>query len=373
MSLRRPESIHVKREKKIKVLALVTDAFGGFGGIAQYNRNFLQALASARHVAEIEVLPRQGKAAEGQLPDKVHQLPPMSSKGAYVWRALRRALCAKRPDVIFCGHLFMAPLAATLKRLTDARLWLQLHGIEAWWPPSPWVRRAAEQADLITAVSRYTRRRFLAWAAVAPHKVRVLPNTVQERFRPGPKPAQLAQRLDVTGRKVLLSVGRLAASERYKGHDRVIRALPEVLRAEPEVIYLIAGDGDDAPRLQALAREMGVADKVVFAGRVRDDELPDIYRLADVFVMPSTGEGFGIVFLEAAASGVPVIAAQGDGSADALADGRLGRLVAPDDLQELAAAIIAALRQPQRPDPQVVARFALPHFAKQVRALTACI
>ena len=104
-----------------------------------------------------------------------------------------------------------------------------------------------------------------------------------------------------------MTVSRLASSERYKGHDRVIRSLPRVLLKHPETIYLIVGDGDDRPRLEALASEFGVRDKVRFAGLVAGEELPDYFRLADVFVMPSTGEGFGIVFLEAMACGIDVI------------------------------------------------------------------
>ena len=98
-----------------------------------------------------------------------------------------------------------------------------------------------------------------------------------------------------------MTVSRLASSEQYKGHDRVIRTLPRLLSQHPETIYLIVGDGDDRPRLESLAVECGVAEKVQFAGLVPPEELPDYFRLADVFVMPSTGEGFGIVFLEAMA------------------------------------------------------------------------
>src|SRR5207253_5289087 len=133
------------------------------------------------------------------------------------------------------------------------------------------------------------------------------------------------------------------ASERGKGHDHVIEALPQVLAACPNAVYVVVGDGDDRSRLQRLAQATGVADRVVFAGAVDDSELPDYYRLADVFVMPSVQEGFGIVFLEAAASGLKIVAGDRDGSADPLADGRLGRLVHPADRAQLVEAITEAL------------------------------
>jgi glycosyltransferase involved in cell wall biosynthesis len=137
----------------------------------------------------------------------------------------------------------------------------------------------------------------------------------------------------------LLTVGRLASSERYKGVERVLNVLPQVRQRRPGTTYIVAGDGDDRPRLQRLAREMGIADGVRFAGLVPDADLPRLYGDADVFVMPSTKEGFGIVFLEALACGTPVIAGNRDGSVDAVLDGRLGRAVDPYDPEALERAI----------------------------------
>jgi phosphatidylinositol alpha-1,6-mannosyltransferase len=152
----------------------------------------------------------------------------------------------------------------------------------------------------------------------------------------------------------------------------VIRVLPHIFREHPEAIYLVVGDGDDRSRLQALAVECGVADKVTFVGRVEADELPDYYRLADVFVMPSTGEGFGIVFLEAMACGVPVIGGNKDGSIDPLADGAAGTAIDPDNSAALASAICSALRSP----PSVLARpnrFGETAFRSHLNELVACL
>ena len=107
----------------------------------------------------------------------------------------------------------------------------------------------------------------------------------------------------------------------------------------PEIVYMVAGDGDDRPRLEQMARDLGVYEATRFVGAVPDNELSDLYRLADIFVMPSSGEGFGIVFLQALASGIPVIAGDGDGSRDPLRDGTAGTLVALDDRGGLVAAI----------------------------------
>jgi phosphatidyl-myo-inositol dimannoside synthase len=332
-------------EPSLRVLALVTDAFGGGGGIAEYNRHFLSSLAACDRIGDVVVLPRASRSCPGTLPSRLRQLRPVQRRLAYSLSALRTATYGSF-DVVFCGHLFMAPLAAAISRMIRARLWVQVHGIEAWRPLSGSHRKSVEMAALVTSVSRYTRRRLLEWVAIDPSRVKVLPDTVDPRFQPGLKSDTLLDRHHAHGKKVLMTVGRLASSERYKGHDRVIRTLPLVLGNHPETIYLIVGDGDDRARLEALAVALGVAEKVRFVGHIDAEHLPDYFRLADVFVMPSTGEGFGIVFLEAMASGIAVIGGNQDGSPDPLADGVLGTAVDPLNQEQLASAICAALRMP---------------------------
>jgi phosphatidyl-myo-inositol dimannoside synthase len=273
---------------------------------------------------------------------------------------------------VFCGHLFMAPLAAAIAKLLRIPLWAQVHGVEAWKELSGLHRRSVEAAALVTSVSRYTRRRLLEWVGIDPARVRVLPSTIDPRFQPGPKPAYLLERHCAWGKKVIMTVSRLARSERYKGHDRVIGVLPNILLAYPHTIYLIVGEGDDRPRLESLSAALGLTEKVQFSGQVTGEELPDYFRLADLFVMPSTGEGFGIAFLEALACGIPVIGGNQDGSLDALGDGALGIAIKPDDSDELSLAIQAALANPVR-DSNCVERFTLNTFSTHARALLATI
>src|SRR5262249_30608786 len=271
------------------------------GGIAQYNRDLLSSLVRSDWISYVTVLPRRTERVFGDLPVRLRQLRPVSGRLAYSLAALAAARAYRPIHVVFCGHVFMAPLAAIIAKLFHARLWVQVHGVDAWQELSGVYRCSIETATLITSVSRYTRRRLLQWSRIDPARVKVLPNTVEPRFRPGSKPGHLISRHALHGKKVLMTVSRLAAVDRYKGHDRVIQNLPRVLVDHSELIYLIVGDGDDRPRLEALATECGVAERVRFVGLVRAEELPDYFRLADVFVMPSTGEGFGIVFLEAMA------------------------------------------------------------------------
>ncbi len=346
-------------------LALLTDAFGGHGGIAQYNRDLVQALAGMPEIGAIEILPRHAPGPLGDLPSRVRQHRPPPGRIAYVaraWRSARRS----PPALVFCGHLHLAPLAAAIAWRCKARLVVQTHGVEAWSRPSRLQRWAIERADLVLAVSRHTRAKILDWSRLEPERVRVAPNTVADDYGPGGV-EDVRRALGLDGKQVVLTVGRLAATERYKGQDRVISTLPALVSAGRDVVYLIAGDGEDSARLERLAAERGVADRVRFLGRVERDQLPGLYRAADVFVLASTGEGFGIVLLEAMACGAPALGLDVAGSVDALAEGALGQAVTPD---HLAAALMEALgaagRDPTLPE-RVRARFGRPAFEARLR------
>ena len=301
-----------------RMLALVSDAFGSGGGIAQYNRDFLEAAVSISAITGIEILPRHA-SKKFSLPAKLLQAAPGENRIAYILRALIMGITCKA-GIVFCGHINLAPLAAAVARLSGARLVLQLHGIEAWQRPSQNVRRAVEAADLVLCVSRYTRAKLLSWAAMEPEQVVVLPNTVGDVFSPGDA-ASLRATWGLEGKKILLTVARMSAAERYKGHERVIAEMPAL---GSEFVYVVLGSGDDMERVKDVARKHGVADRVLFKGEVGRDVLIDAYRLADFYVMPSTGEGFGIAFLEAMASGTPALGLAMAGACDALADGELG-------------------------------------------------
>ncbi len=344
----------------MKILALVTEAYGGAGGIARFNRDLLKALSQIEPQPEIVILPRvrpYGARNDG-----------LVGKLGYATAALKTFWQQGPFDLIFCGHLHLAPLAALLSRMKKTPVWLQIHGIEAWQRPSDLLARAAESSDLVTAVSRHTRREFLEWASIDPGKVRVLPNTVDENFTPGPKPDYLLKRYGLENKKILFTLSRLSSQEKYKGHDRVIRVLPRLLEKFPSLVYTIGGSGDDQARLQALAGEYRLKDAVMFLGEIKETELADHYRMADLFVMPSTGEGFGIVFLEAARSGIPVVAAGAGGAFDALLEGKIGRLVNPDDADALAQAIEETLAS-RTHSPKLVQRFSSANFHQLVETL----
>lgn len=351
---------------KPAMLALVTDAFGGHGGIAQYNRDLFRALAEGRGLASLTVVPRHAPG-DPATPAGVIQLPARAGRAAYALKVLQLAV-SRRFQLVFCGHLYMAPFARIIARILGAKLIVQMHGIEAWQPPSQKRRAAVEGAALVLCVSRHTRAQVLSWAAIAPERIVVLPNMVGEAFTPGAD-AGLRAQWGLQGKIVLLTVGRMDARERYKGHDRVIQAIPVLVAEGRDIAYVVLGEGDDRPRLEACAREAGVADRVHFKGAVDRATLMAAYRMADLFVMPSTGEGFGIVFLEAMACGTPALGLGVAGASDALVDGELGHIVS--EKANLPAAILHRLAQP-KPDPKVLsaavrARFGPAAFAANIR------
>lgn len=337
---------------KLRIGVLLTDAFGGIGGIAKFNRDLCNALAAMPDVAEVVALPRLVQREPETIPGKV-TFEAARDKFAYALRVLRWLPNGQRLDLVICGHINLLPLAWPLSRVKRCPLLLVVHGVDAWRSHhNPLVPLLLPRVNLIAAVSRYTIDRMRAWTGLPQSRFRLLPNCVDlDRVAPRPRNAALAQRLGLEGRRVLLTVGRLAGRERFKGFDEVMEALTELQRERADFVYVIVGDGDDRARLVDKARALGVADRVVFTGYVSEEEKLDLYNLADVYVMPSRGEGFGIVYLEAMACGVPTVGSSVDGSRDALRDGRLGLLVDPGDRAQILSAIRIALDKPRgRPD-----------------------
>jgi len=210
-------------------------------------------------------------------------------------------------------------------------------------------RLALKKAACVLANSRFTAG-LLQTAGVAPEAIAIIPLGCDiDRFRPRIPNLQL--RREVLGDRargpVILTVGNLV--ER-KGHDMVIRSLPAVCQRVPDATYLIAGTGPFKERLDELAAELGVRDRIIFAGKVPDDQLPDVYAMCDVFAMPSRArlaahdvEGFGLVYLEAGACAKPVVAGRSGGIEDAVVDGFTGLIVDPSDARDIGQALIRLL------------------------------
>jgi glycosyltransferase involved in cell wall biosynthesis len=339
----------------MRLLGLYTDAYGGYGGIAAANRHFLSAVSTADEVDEIVCLPRLIPETPGDLPASVdHDTSGVGGKGAYLQALLQRLAADREFDLVWCGHIHLVPLALLARRLTGAPVLLHIHGIDAWTPTDRWLaNRLVSRVDHFISVSEVTRDRFTAWSGIDPNRGTVIPNTIDfDGLSPGPPPKSLLDRYDLHGKHVLMTMGRLVGPERKKGFDRVLEVLPTLAEADPDIRYLIVGKGPDRPRLEAKADRLGVADRVILAGYVPEEEKADHFRLADRFVLPSEGEGFGLVLLESLACGTPVIASNVDGGREAVAGGRFGMLVDPTNDSDL----IEAIQTPPSPPPASAVR-----------------
>ena len=360
-----------KSVRKKRILVLLTDAFGGHGGIALYNRDLLSALCARADCAEVVAIPRLMPRDPEPMPERLTYVTAgIDSKLKYL-AAVLKAARGGRFDLIVCGHINLLPIAHLLRACLRVPLILGIYGIDAWQPTgSPLINRLARKIDAFFSISDLTGQRFLAWSGVSPEKGSLLPNAIHaEKYGPGPKDQELLDRYKLKGKTVLMTLGRLDAQERYKGFDEIMAILPDLAGEFPDIAYLIVGDGSDRGRLEQKAMDLGLGCRVVFAGYVAEREKAAHYRLADLYVMPSRGEGFGFVFLEAMACGVPVIGSKLDGSREALLDGELGLLVDPDNPAELIAAVLTAFKTGKRGVPEGLDHFSFTNFARKLDAI----
>ncbi|MGI8498231.1 MAG: glycosyltransferase family 4 protein [Gemmatimonadaceae bacterium] len=288
-------------------------------------------------------------------------------KAGFIASAL---LAAPRASLIYMAHPGIAPVALGLRALhPGCRYWVHVHGTDIWARLSFLDRLALRRATGIISISRYSALRASAVNDVPEKLIRIVPNALDPELTALP-----TQRRTGAAGATLLTVARLAASERYKGIDSVIRALPSVRQLVPEVRYVVVGDGDDRPRLEALATECGVAGLVRFAGRVSEEGLASEYGDASIFVMPSSGEGFGVAYLEAMAFALPVIGGNHGGAPEVVEDGVTGFVVDREAVDVLSQRIILLLSDPtlgarmgERGRALVHEKFTFEHFRRRMR------
>lgn len=383
----------------MKALVAALGVYSSLGGEQRYAATLVRGLAGVG--ADTTVVALWDRRADvAHAPDPARFVACGGRKLRCV-RAVAAALVRERPAVIVLGHVLLAPLALLAKLLRPrARVLLVVYGLEVWDPPA-WVRRilVRRAVDGVIAVSDYTARATAAGYGLPRSRFALLPPAVDpppvsrddlrpsktEAPRDGLNPAAphdghepAVPPRDGAGWPAdagprILSVTRLGAHADGKGIDVVLRALPRVLAAIPGVRYEVIGDGEGRAALEERARSLGVASAVRFRGAVSDAARDEAYRSADVFVLPSTQEGFGIVFIEAWRHALPVVAA--DAAAASEVVGERGVLVPPGDDAALAEALIALLSDPDRrralgaAGRAAVARYSVEAFAGRLRSI----
>lgn len=275
------------------------------------------------------------------------------AKGSFLAAALRTvsrssARGKKHRKVVVAGHPNLAPAVRAMRLLSPRiKSILCTHGVEVWQPLSRIRRSALRRADIVLAPSKYTAEHVAADQGVDPMRIRVLPWPLDPHFEElAANAARRPAPADFPSGRVVLTVGRWRADERYKGMDTLIAALPRLLARWPELQLAAVGDGDDRQWLEDLAEEHGVDRHVHFLSKLSYQELAACYGHCEMFALPSRGEGFGLVYLEAMACGKPVIGGAHGGAPEVIEDSKTGYLVPHGDAMQLTTAIETLLANP---------------------------
>ncbi|OLB34439.1 MAG: hypothetical protein AUH11_18105 [Acidobacteria bacterium 13_2_20CM_57_17] len=268
------------------------------------------------------------------------------AKGRFTATALRAA--RRNAKLVLAAHPNLAPVVQAM-RIAAPRMKsiVCAHGADVWEPLGILQRLALRYSNLVLAPSKDTAAHVAEEQGVPEERIRVLPWGLDPQFEalisPGSHPV-LPENFP-SGR-VILSVGRWLASERYKGMDTLITALPRLLTQRPEVQLALVGAGDDRAWLEDLAEQTGVNRHVHFLTGLTYSEIAACYAACEVFALPSRGEGFGLVYLEAMACGKPVIGGFHGGAPEVIQDGVTGYLVAHGDPIQLATSLETLLADP---------------------------
>ncbi|QEC77934.1 glycosyltransferase family 4 protein [Mucilaginibacter ginsenosidivorax] len=286
-------------------------------------------------------------------------LPASAFKGfgvnrvGFVLKAISRSV---KPDIIILSHINLAVIGLFIKLVNPkCKVWVIAHGIEVWRPLSLVKEYLLKRCDKVVCVSNFTRGQMIVRHNLNPAICDVLNNAI-DPFMKLPanfqKPKYLLARYKLNPTQpVIFTLTRLASTEQYKGYEHVIRAVSKIKSSYPDIKYILAGkyDNEEEDRINKLIVQHDVASQVILTGFIEEPELSDHFLLADMFVLPSKKEGFGIVFIEALACGLPVICGNADGSIDAIRNGELGKAINTDDPAQLYKCITEFLESPLTP------------------------
>jgi phosphatidyl-myo-inositol dimannoside synthase len=334
---------------KHKVLFLVLTAFSSMGGIEKFNRAFMKAFVQLTSKMSVQF----SSAGLYDVASNDAYIPAGQFKafsGNKIYFVIAGICKSLFRNELILGHINLALIGVIYKFLRPERkLTIICHGIEVFEEQKGLKKKVLQVADSLLAVSNFTKQQLISIQRVDEKKITVFPNTIDPYF-PMPaefvKPSYLQKRYGLhANENILFTLTRINSEEGYKGYDKIIRILPGLKCKGVEFKYILGGKADavEEEKVKQLVRDYQLEDHVILTGFIPDEEVTDHYLLADAFVMPSKGEGFGIVFLEAMACGLQVIAGNKDGSTEALQFGTLGTLVDPDDLQQIEQAVQQAL------------------------------
>jgi glycosyltransferase involved in cell wall biosynthesis len=318
------------------VLYIVPDLIGLPGGIARYCRHVCRALSDAGERTTVVAL-RDDPAADARREefDIAEYIPCGRAKVRFATRAVLAAI-SNRPRLLLCGHPNLGPLAYALSKLLGVPYAVFLYGTDSWASLSGPRGLAMRRADLCISISEHTARLAAKANRVDVARIAILHNCLDPEFK-------FDETLSSVRRSALLTVSRITTFEPFKGQELVLKAMPRLVEQFPGLVYDVVGDGDRRQALEQLAADLGMRESVRFHGVVTDDELAAFYSTDAVFVMPSTVEGFGFVFAEAMAHGMPAIGGNCDAGPEVIVDGKTGFVIDPTSVDALVDSVTAIL------------------------------
>ena len=333
---------------KTKVLFLTLSIFSRTGGIEKVCRTICKALSelyteTGTGWQTLSMHDPGGAALQNLYFPSRFFVGYDGKKIPFVLNSIREGIKSR---LVLLSHINLLLPGYLIKLFSPStKLVLLAHGIEVWKPFTSLQKKMFKKVDLVLPVSNYTRDRMVELHSPGNDKLVVLNNCldpfIPEPLKNGMDTSFLSRYGLTKEHTILLTLTRMMSDEKYKGYDHVLNALPELIKEHPGLRYLLAGkyDEQEKARLDKMIDNLGLNGFVVFTGFIADADLPAHFANADIFVMPSSGEGFGLVFIEAMHYGLPVIAGNKDGSVDALANGQLGILIDPGSKKELVNAI----------------------------------
>lgn len=364
---------------KNKILFLTLYTFSLTGGIEKVCRSLAKALTDlqlpfhllAMHDREADLDTRYLKAEHFK-----------GVNGRKFYFALTAIVKGITSQTVILSHINLLIFAKIIKTIApQTRIILYAHGIEIWEQLPNWKKRFLQEKVEIWAVSEYTAAKISSMHQIDRKRITVVHNCLDPYFNiptQFEKSADLLQRYHLQSEQpILFTLTRLSAQEAYKGYDVVLSAMPALLKKFPNLHYLLAGKADEQEwhRVKNLIERLSLKDHVTLCGFIKDEELADHFKLGSVFIMPSTHEGFGIVFIEAAACGAKIIGGNIDGSVDALLNGSLGTLVNPQDAAEVGLAIEQNLQSEHQPlaiQNTCLTHFSYQHYLSNISSLLTC-
>jgi phosphatidyl-myo-inositol dimannoside synthase len=360
-------------------LFLTLKIFSATGGIEKVSRvagKALYELASEHPGEQVEIFSMYDE--QGDIDEKYFPASLFKGFGKrkinFVYTAIRHGMHSKQ---VVMSHINLLMAGFLIKLFSPkTKLILLAHGIEVWNQFSFFKKYMLSKCDQLLAVSAYTKERMIAMHGLDEKKIIVLNNCLDPFLQPpltSGKNKELMNRYFLSPDSiVLMTLTRLSFMEQYKGYDSVLYAIKKLIEKYPGIKYLIVGKYDAVEKLRVdkIIASLGLQGNIIFSGFIPDEEMAAHYSIADLYIMPSKKEGFGIVFIEAMYYGKPVIAGNKDGSMDALCNGKFGLLINPDDEEEITNAIIKVINDKTGFVPniqEVMDKFSYPVYKENLR------